>query len=163
MTRLLDPRSALALTLVLCLASVALAQTAASSGVLAQGGLCLDLEGSFTDTSPPPSGTRVVARPCGGRPSQRWTVLFGDYDDVRSVGGREMAIRSPNANAPPVVVTEHGGGQSLGWRPDPGSRGPTGVAGTIRTYDDRCVTLRGEDVVLLPCVDDDARQRFELR
>lgn len=156
-------RPFLAMAAALSVASIALAQTAASSGILAQGGQCLDLEGTFTDASPPPSGTRVVARPCSGRPSQRWTVLYGDYDDVQSVGGREMAGSSANANAPRVIVAEHGHGEPLGWRRIRSAGTPTGATGTIRSYTDRCVTLRGAEVVLLPCVDGDARQRWELR
>ena len=152
-------RSTVPFVAALLLAASALAQTAASSGVLAQAGTCLDLDGAFTESRPPPAGTRVLARPCDGRPSQRWTVLYGDYDHVLAVGGERLGWGRSNRGR--AVVGDRA--ERLGWQPLPGAGGRRLAAGTIRTYDDRCLTLRGGELVLAACADEDLHQRWVLR
>lgn len=92
---------------VMCVASLAQAQTAANTGILvAPDGQCLDLAGAYNTRKPPPSGTAVVLASCDGRPSQRWTATFGDYNDIRSVGGLFLvaALRGPAG----VTLAVHG-------------------------------------------------------
>ena len=142
----------------------ALAQTAAAHGVIAQGATCLDLPGSFTASRPPPSGTRVIASRCSGRPSQRWTVLAGDDDSVIAVGGHRLSWVTSGPDAGRLVTSDGRVNrlQPLGWSP---LIPPTWARGsaTMRTYEGRCVALQGTEVRLVPCDDTDIRQHWQRR
>jgi len=143
-------RAASVLTVLLA-SSLALAQTAAQTGILAQGRFCLDVGGRHTASRPPPLGARVVATPCSGQPSQRWTKLSGDYNRIDSIGGRRLSVGPSRRNdgRAPVVLRDR-------W-PE------IDLVGTQLRTGDRCVTRRGREVWLEACRAGDPAQRWELR
>ena len=80
------------------------AQTAAHTGlIVAPNGQCLTLEGNFTAAHPPPTGTRVVLDRCDGRPTQRWTVVVGDYNLTRGLGELCLDLARTDAGAVALV------------------------------------------------------------
>ena len=134
----------------LFVASLAVAQTASSEGILTQGSWCLDVQGNHTRASPPPVGTRVVAAPCAGRITQRWTMLRGDYSRIDGIGGRRLGMGvEANGRAPVVLADRH---------PEIDLRD-----GALRSDDGRCVTRHGAEVWLEACRPGDPAQRWEMR
>ena len=142
------------MTMVLAIAltsNVASAQGAANEGIIVQGRFCLDLPRNFSSTRPPPQGTRVTLAPCSGRPSQRFTKLFGDSNWLLAVGGLRVTAGPTRRNGRwPVVLAERGSAFDL-------------PNGTVRDEHDRCLTRRGTEVFLEACRPNDASQRFEMR
>jgi hypothetical protein len=80
-------------------ASIALAQGAiVRVTVQGPGGLCLAVQGRFTEASPPPPGTHVILATCDGSDAQRWGLGYGDYQGtLQSVGGHEIASDAAGA------------------------------------------------------------------
>jgi hypothetical protein len=94
------------LLLALCItavASVALAQSAIERvTVQGPGGLCLAVQGHFTEASPPPPGTHVVLATCDGSDTQRWGLGYGDIQGtLYALGRQEIGADASHA----VVLT----------------------------------------------------------
>lgn len=149
------PRRYSVVLLCFFLAPLAEAQTASSSGIMAQGRICLDLAGNFDDANPPPEGTRVIATDCSGRPSQRWETLYGDYDYLLSVGSHRLVYGFP---------TPRGETLNVGGPRSHHGRAPVydDQRHVIATSDERCVTRSGIDVFVAPC-SGSPEQEWELR
>lgn len=131
-------------------------QTAAASGMLAQGSNCLAIEGKSSAQKTPKVGTRVVVKTCNGLPSQQWTVLMGDYDHILF---RDSSLRlSTDEKDESGVSLMLDKSSRLGWQYSRKSWS------WIRDRGARCLTLvEKNNLALQPCSDDDKRQRWSLR
>lgn len=131
-------------------------QTAAASGMLAQGSSCLAIESESSTKKTPKVGTRVVVENCSGLPSQQWTVLMGDYDHILF---RDSSLRlAKGEKSESSVSLVLGKSSTLGWQYSRKSWS------WIRDHGARCLTLVGKNKLdLQPCSDDDKRQRWSLR